>query len=378
VVKAAEAEAPVQPITRIANNVASGIAQAARENRITDIIIGWNNARPRSGVIFGGVIDQVLAASDQQVLVCRLGHEVTTSKRLMVVLPPMVDVSPGFFNAVSTLKQLSNQLGLPLEVLAVEGDPDGLGERFAEVKSEAVVEITRLDGWATLMTRLETEMTLQDLLVIVSSRPGTLAHSATLDRLPAWCARLELSFIMLYLNEQVLAARLAANKRADGLPKLLSEKRLFFNLTTRNLAESVDVMLGDTFDLSNSDVQYAKRALLEDDVGFAKERLPQIVIMHARNRAVKKPVAFFGIHPVGVTGADGETIHGMAILLSPLKLSIQEHLTLLSELTHALVRAKDAQSLRLVTALPALRDWFNAKADADTPEDVIVELEPSA
>jgi Kef-type K+ transport system membrane component KefB/nucleotide-binding universal stress UspA family protein len=380
VVQAAEAEAPVQPITRIANNVASGIVQAARENRITDIIIGWNRPGAASGTVFGSVIDRVLAASDQQVLVCRLKHSVSTSKRLIVVLPPMVDASPGFFNAISTLKQLSSQLGLPLDILAVESDPDKLRERIAEIDGDAVVEITRVDGWATLMMRLRQAVTSEDLLVIVSSRPGTLAHSATLDRLPSWCAQQELSFIVLYLNEQLLAARLAANRRSDGLPKLLSDKRLFFGLTTRTLAESVEVMLRDTFDLNDPDIQYAKRALLEDDIGFAKEHLPQMVIMHARSRAVKKPVAFFGVHPAGVSDAEGETVHGMMILLSPIRLSLQEHLTLLSELTYALARAQGAQALRQVDSLPALREWFNAESpptpitDSDEPSGSELEL----
>lgn len=376
VVQAAEAEAPVQPITRIANNVASGIVQAARENRITDIIIGWNRPNVASGTVFGSVIDRVLAASDQQVLVCRLKHSVSTSKRLVVVLPPMIGVSPGFFNAIATLKQLANQLNLPLEMLAVEGEIDKLRERIDEVDGEATVNLIRIDGWATLMMRLKANVTPEDLLIIVSSRPGTLAHSATLDRLPSWCAQQELSFIVLYLNEQLLAARLAANRRSDGLPKLLSDKRLFFGLTTRNLAESVELMLGGTFDLSHPDMQYVKRALLEDDVGFAKEHLPQLVIMHARSRAVKKPLAFFGVHPLGVSDAEGETVHGIMILLSPLKLSLQEHLTLLSELTYALARAQGGQALRQVNSFEALRAWFNPERPAapKTDDDEALEL----
>ncbi|MCG6136681.1 MAG: universal stress protein [Nostoc sp. LLA-1] len=293
VVYAVEMDLPVNPVTRVARNPASGIVDAAKERRVSDIVIGWNGAISTSQRIFGTVIDQMLEQSTQQVWVCKLDHRVNTYQRLVVVLPPLIDHNPGFYEAVRSLKNFAAQLGVAIQVLIVQDNPDRFRQHFDEVAINVVVGFMKISSWQELQKTLPEFITNADMVVLVSARDGTVAHARQLERLPRMLADLNSSFLVLYPSEK--DSRNFTTFQPQGLPDILTEERVLLNLTTSSYEDTVETLLSTTIDKDNPRYLPVLKSLINEDTGYESEILPDVIISHARVRELKGMKLFLGI-----------------------------------------------------------------------------------
>ena len=197
-----EAEVTVDPEIRVDHNPASGIVRGAVEVQADLLLLGWDAQRSIGQRLFGSVIDQVLARTTDPVMVARLGHPVNTTDRLFVVLPAGIDHHEGFFESVALLKRLADRLGAPLTVLAVGGAAHQYERLFDLVEPELDAEFRDLSSWTALHARLADETTADDLVGVISSRPGSVGWHDALEVLPYRLATLPPeSFVLLHPRE---------------------------------------------------------------------------------------------------------------------------------------------------------------------------------
>lgn len=337
VVFAAEADVPVVPLTRVAINPAVGIVQSAREQRITDVILGWRGASSAQRATFGGIIDQVLDRSDAQVLVCRLDHPIATTRAVYLVLPPAIDYNPGFYAAAATLKRLLGGLGAPVTALAVRTDATRLKRRFAEVPGDLELGFESAVGWGAVVRSLQERATPEDLVVLVGARPGTAAWSPALDRLPGLLARLGTSFVAVVPSESELDATPADVARRGGMAALVAPERVRLDLAARDLRGAVAPLVGTLLEPDGRAYRQVLRALVEDEVGYAAEHLPGVAVLHARHRGVVRPAVAIGVHPAGLEHPHGRgRVHVFAVLVSPVDGPAQPHLARLANVVQRL------------------------------------------
>jgi Kef-type K+ transport system membrane component KefB len=337
VVYAAEADVPVVPLTRVALNPAAGIVQSAREQRITDVILGWRGASSAQRATFGGIIDQVVDRGEAQVLVCRLDHPIATTRRAFLLLPPAVDHNPGFFAAAATLKRLLGGLGAPATALTVETDAQRLQRRFADVPGDLDVAFESAVGWSAVARALQERAKPEDLVVMVGARPGTAAWSPALDRLPGLLARLGTSFVAVLPSEAELDATPAEVARRGGVAALLAPERVRLDLVGDDLAAAVAPLLSELFEPGSRAHRQVLRALVEDEVGFAAEHLPGVAVLHARHRGVAAPALALGVHRAGLRHPQGRgRVHVFAVLVSPVDGPAQPHLARLANVVQRL------------------------------------------
>ncbi|WP_416666513.1 PTS sugar transporter subunit IIA [Egbenema bharatensis] len=356
VVHAAEIDVPVNPVTRVARNPASGIVEAATERRVSDIVIGWNGARSAQQRIFGTVIDQMLEQSSQQVWVCKLEHSVNTFQRLVVVMPPLVDHNPGFYEAVRSLKQLASQLGATIQALVVGDNADRFRQHFSEVAIEVDAAFMEVSTWQALETTLHDTVNDKNLMVLLSAREGTIAYERSLSRLPQMLADLHASFLVLYPSEKELRS---VSIQPQGLPDILTENRVVLDLATPSYEKTVDVLLSTAIDTHDPRHNSVLKALVYDDVGYASEVLPGVIISHARVRELKETKMFLGIHREGVKhDRIQQPVHVVILLLSPAQRTTQEHLSQLAEIARYFSHVDDLDRLTLCRNLEELRAWF--------------------
>ncbi len=194
-----EAEVPVDAETRINHNPASGIVQGSIEVQANLIMMGWDASRSVSQRMFGSVIDQVLATTRLPVLVARLGHPINTTRRIFVVVPSGVDHHEGFFETVHLVKKLADRLGVRLTVFVVEDEPSEYEERFGLVEPEASTEFHGLSGWGDVLPTLSEAAEPDDLIAVLSSRPGEIGWHNELRDVPGRLAELPPeSFVILH------------------------------------------------------------------------------------------------------------------------------------------------------------------------------------
>lgn len=354
VVYAAEMNVPTNPVTRVARNPASGIVEAATERRISDIVIGWNGNPSAQERIFGTVIDRMLDQSTQQVWVCRLTAPINTLQRLVIILPPLIDYNPGFYEAIRSLKHFAAQLGASLQVLGIEPEMERLQQHINEVTVPGSLSFQSIPDWANLADTLADLIQPSDLAVLMSARHGTIAYDRRLERLPRLLADLYPNFLVLYPSEKE-----ARGSLPQGLPDICSEDQVILDLATASYEETVDTLLSTAMSRKYPRHSAVLKALVYDDVGYASEILPGVIISHARVQQLKKTRMFLGIHPQGVHHERcSQVIHVIVLLLSPAKQSTEDHLTQLAAIAQYFSQPNARDELIGCRDLKQLRAWF--------------------
>ncbi len=360
VVHAAEMDVPVNPVTRVARNPASGIVEAATERRVSDIVIGWNGARSAQQRIFGTVIDQMLEQSTQQVWVCKLDHPIATFQRLVVVLPPLVDHNPGFYEAVRSLKHLASQLGASLQVLVIKDDAERFRQHFNEVPIEVAVGFMQVASWQGLRATLQDFPSDSNLVVQVSAREGTIAYERSLERVPQMLADSNASFLVLYPSERDVRGFAAI--QPQGLPDILTEERVLLDLTAPSYEKTVDALLSTA--IAHSDARHGSvlKSLVYDEIGYASEILPGVIISHARVPELKETKMFLGIHRKGVEHDRVEQpVYVVILLLSPAQRTTQDHLAQLAAIARYFSQVENLDELIDCRSVNELRAWFDQR-----------------
>lgn len=196
---AAATEHALQPASRIALNVASGIIRATKELTITEIVMGWNAQVSASDRIFGSVLDNLLQGTQQMTVVSKLIYPLNVTKRILVLIPAHAELETGFARWVNIVHTLAKQVGARV---VFYGTPVTLHRlELMKDKMKSAVDASYHDfkvgeGFVVLASEIEED----DLLVIISARQGTVSHSNYLDATPGKLARYfqENSFLIIY------------------------------------------------------------------------------------------------------------------------------------------------------------------------------------
>lgn len=347
---ATAASVPSQPTVRIDDNAVEGIARGAREVRASEIVIGWTGGASPGAVVFGGVIDGLLAQTRAAVVVARLETPLASATRLVVAVPPGMHRELGFGQAARSLKTLAAQTGLRLVVLAAADDAPAVEARIAAARPSARVEVRPAEG-TDLLGALTVTVAKGDVVGLLSVRRGAAAWRPSLHRLPRVLARRFAGHDLLtvYLSEAEVAA-LAPEAPGDTYVALDLPPDEVPVLLRRLLA----VRFGD---------HPATVARLADTLAAGADAAPEsgpgVALYHTRVAGVDAPATFVGVCPDGVTvpGAGGPVRVVVAVLVPDAA----------SNAEYRQAVAVAAQRVRSEAALDAL-------ARAATPSDALAVL----
>jgi Kef-type K+ transport system membrane component KefB/mannitol/fructose-specific phosphotransferase system IIA component (Ntr-type) len=345
VIYAAGAEVPVVPLTRVDQNVAAGIARGIAETRSSTVVVGWDGGRATaSSGIFGGVLDQLLDQTHQMVVVAKLGHPLNTTKRLVLVMPPVIHRHPGFFEAARATKVIANRLGATVLGLAVDARAERFAELYAPLKPPVNATWERVGSWGMLLSELRKRVRPDDLVVALSARRGTLPWHPKLERIPAQLAGLvPESFLILYPSEADTSRRDAVS--SSKLPRGLMPERMVFDLPSMPFEEALRQLLGSAPTLGSRQLEEITRVLVQGEREFSTEVRPGVVVPHARVAGIQEPILFMGTSPAGIEFPQArEPARLIFILLSPVDRP-QEHLRSLAEIARLVGREEKVQEL---------------------------------
>lgn len=194
-------DTPVRISHRVDLSPASGILRAIAELRITQLIIGWNAKITTNERIFGTILDHVLTESRLAAWVCHLHHPLNTMQRLILVIPPNVIHEPGFADLLLTVNRLSSQIGAPAIFHVQDSELPHIRLFVAQLQSAAEPEFRKYSQWAE-MAKYNREFNVDDLIVLISARAGTIGWNSYLDDMPRFLAHRfpGVSFIIAYLE----------------------------------------------------------------------------------------------------------------------------------------------------------------------------------
>ncbi len=181
---AVAADIKVNPMTRVDVNVASGIARAIKETRISDVIIGWNGQLSAQQKIFGSILDQLLDNSSTEIFVCKLEQPPATNTRIVLAIPPYMDHEKGFSEMLRTIKLFASKMGAKILLVAEKQNSEMITKDLMITKPEVSFATLSLEKWSSLIDVLNTTLERSDMILLVSTRKGSVSWQRRLDILP--------------------------------------------------------------------------------------------------------------------------------------------------------------------------------------------------
>jgi Kef-type K+ transport system membrane component KefB/mannitol/fructose-specific phosphotransferase system IIA component (Ntr-type) len=356
VMRASAAAVPVTPLTRVDQNVASGISRAVAETRASTVVIGWEGGRPvPETAVFGGVLDQLLEASKGQVIVARLTRPLNAVSRVLLILPPFANRHPGFASAARTVKTLAGELAAPLRLLVIGDRTEPFEKALAGLRPDVDVEVAPPIGWRDLEGELEATMRDDDLLVLIGARHGTLPWHPRLQRLPRVLvgAGAGIPLLVLYPPEQdrttaEVEAAGAASGGGRGIDVFdyLAPHRIVADMARLPFDRALEQLLACETDLSVSTRETILSALTRTALEDSFELKPHVALPHVRVEGVGRPMLFLAMAREGIDFPHStEPARVIFLLVSPVE-SPDDHLRALSAVARLCsddVRLEDLQ-----------------------------------
>lgn len=227
---AASTGIPIKAITRVDNNISSGIIRTIKEININTLVIGWNARITARERIFGSVLDNIITASTQTLVVCKLLYPVSTFQKIRLYLPLLAHYEPGFRNWLQMIKLLSQQAGTSLEITAPADTLQYLA-KLLQTTPPVLNPVLITDETIPDIRKLSNTAQSGDLFVFASARPGSISYQGYLDEIPHQLSKyFEAHSFIIVFPEQTAKATYISTLQTDDLTVFPYQKNLgFFN-----------------------------------------------------------------------------------------------------------------------------------------------------
>jgi Kef-type K+ transport system membrane component KefB len=196
---AVAADRKLEKLTRVDYNITSGIVHTARENGITEIIMGWKPKPDATDKFFGGVMDNLLKRTDQMVLISKVEQPYNTLRRLVLVVPQHAELEPGFGKWLGTLRAIAVTLNTKLQLYSEGQTAEVIKAINKSAKKKVELSYVDYHGIEQLPAIADT-LKDDDLLVLVCARKGAVSHTEDQEKAPLLLSKHfeNANFIMVY------------------------------------------------------------------------------------------------------------------------------------------------------------------------------------
>ncbi len=192
VMYAGATESKVQAVTRVDLNVSDGIARAAKELMITDVVLGWTDKTTTTerlfGSIFGTTLDNVLQSVWETIYVCDFHYPLNATRKLVLVMPKNAEYELGFLHYIQKIFLLSKQIGARLLLCCHTKTQAAIEAYLQQFKLNVEITFKQFDNIEELL-QLGKDITKNDLVMVVAARKGTLSYRPYLDGMPGRLSR---------------------------------------------------------------------------------------------------------------------------------------------------------------------------------------------
>lgn len=344
VIHATAANIPVQPVTRVDLNIASGIVRAIKELRISAIVIGWNGQVSTQQRIFGSVLDQLLGDTSQMLLVSKLDKPINTNTRMLLIIPPLVEREVGFASTLRAMKFLSSQIGAQIHIHTVSDCAKRIVEINKTIKPDLDIKVQSYPNWNDMMVGIRSRLQPDDLCVLFNVRESAIGWQPGLNRLPRSLTsmRPDMNLIVAYPAELKMDVGLIRPVLSGhSLHNILEPAYCTLGLEGNSISQAVHQMMA-RFWPDRLDILDDLKALVLQSVRDQDPELTRgVLLLHAHSSQIDHTMLMMGIHPDGLSMAElDHKVHVLFILLSPVDRSPQQHLQNLASIAR-LVRSDD-------------------------------------
>ena len=193
---AAASDIYLHELLRYDVNISNTIASVAKEQSITDIVMGLH--RDKSPAIFlGKITGDLLGESNVTTYIYKPVQPLATIKRHIVIIPSQAEKEAGFLMWLHKIGNLARNTGTKIVVYAPETTL-----KYIEPlrrKQTATVETVLFKDWEKLPALLR-ELRTDDCLWLVMSRRERISYQPAMNKIPAYLDQYlgRNSFVLIY------------------------------------------------------------------------------------------------------------------------------------------------------------------------------------
>ena len=181
--KAAEADVRMQTQVRLAANIANGIKHAFKEYDCSEIIMGAHVHDNSRRAFWGEFAQSVFNGLSRQISIVRCTQPLSTLRAIHVAVPSRAEFEPGFYRWIERLSRLAKNIGCRI---CFHGRMTSLNliDQYITHKHPGVrAEFISMPKWKGLIALMQS-VKEDEMLVVVTARPGTVSYKAALNNLP--------------------------------------------------------------------------------------------------------------------------------------------------------------------------------------------------
>jgi len=185
-------------VVRYDLNIANGISGVVKENKITDLILGFHIRNEESDSFTGHLIDDVLSKCNTSTFIVKPGIKpIADCKRHRIIVPENAEKELGFLFWLLKVWNISRTTGAELEFYASNTTLQMI--RAIHVKHPVRSEFREFAGWEYLPTLLKT-LQPDDNLIVVMSRRDKPSYHPYMNKIPylLGSSLVEQGFVLLY------------------------------------------------------------------------------------------------------------------------------------------------------------------------------------
>ncbi len=199
---AVAAERKLEKLTRVDYNITSGIVHTARENGITEIIMGWKPKPNAVDKFFGGIMDNLLKRTDQMVVISKVEQPFNTIRRIVLVVPQHAELEPGFGKWLGTLRSIAVTLNTRFLLYSEGQTAEVIKAINKSAKQKIELQYADYSG-VDQLPQIAEDLKADDLMVMVCARKGAVSHTEEQEKAPLLLSRHfeNANFIMVYPQE---------------------------------------------------------------------------------------------------------------------------------------------------------------------------------
>ncbi len=177
-------ETAVNVIATIDHNAMSGISRTSREIMSDIVIMGWPQKMGYVEKLMGEKLETILTNTDKTILICNLEKPLISLKRIVLIVPPLSELENGFSTWLNKFFKLSQELSIPILLISKQKTFEAVDQVAKKRQVNAGLSFIEFSDWEEILV-ISREIRDDDLLVLITSRKGSVSYMGVLDNIPA-------------------------------------------------------------------------------------------------------------------------------------------------------------------------------------------------
>jgi len=197
----AAADVKIQPLTRYDNDVASGISNVIKEQKITDLVIGIQPDKGFTPSFVYNLANGYLQNDNVNTLIYHAAQPISTVKKYIVLIPARADREPGFFQALLRVWNIAKSSGAEMEFYTNELIT-GIIQRVVK-KSSIELSLNTIGKWREA-EQAAARLAEDEGLIIFMAKRGMVSYFPQMGFMPEFLNQHALgnNFLLIYPSSQ--------------------------------------------------------------------------------------------------------------------------------------------------------------------------------